>query len=68
MIVATANRTDVIPRTPEQIEGIRMICQECEKWDLLTPGCKLFKCCERRLLTRFIWRLGHCRYRRNLKW
>lgn len=45
------------------------ICHECDKWDRTRSGCSLLKKCERRQLTRALWRRQKpdgCRLRRWL--
>jgi len=53
-----------VPRTAERIAALEAICRACPQWDGQTPGCKLFKSCERKALTRSAWRLGHCPHRK----
>jgi hypothetical protein len=55
-------------RNEQEIAAVEAICKACPQWDARTPGCKLFKSCERKALTRSIWRLGHCVRKEEKKW
>lgn len=57
--------TDTAIRSPDEIAAVEAICRSCRQWENQTPGCKLFKSCERKALTRSAWRLGHCPHRES---
>lgn len=60
--------TETQPRTADQIAAIEALCRACAQWDAQAPGCRLFRSCERKALTRSIWRLGHCSHRDRPRW
>ena len=56
------------PRTAEEMTAREALCTACAQWDPKTPGCKLFRSCERKALTRSTWRVGHCPHPRERRW